>query len=816
MSKKEGGENLTTTPENESSVNSDPLKGYVWKDGEEILLRDGSKLVLIKNGKNNFGFSYIDENGTYHPSLSHDSGISNPEDKNSPFLLFGNTIMEAGEEVVKEKKEEKEEPTKNETSPEKKIKISPAVKKIAEAKGLTDEDLQKITGTGKNDNLTKKDIENYLKENSTPKEESTDEWKEVSDDTRVTVFEEGEITIKKGSEFYIEGIKYVVTSIKEHELSDDEAEYEIECSISGKGVEPGSRASMDLGELEDVIRNLFDSVNGDKKDLRKVLFTPPNSNANKILIKKNENKKGGSGKNSEEEKFEKEIKINGFVFVAGKTTFQSDGELFRIDKIKEVGHTRMDWELTVSKIDPITKDIIEQKQKTGDWLNEIIKDFASNSEINLKEKEGKNSAVDLATKEKRELSETLEKLKNKKTKKGNTTDPVVTSVKTEDGKVAQQEKTEEVNELADFFSNNLSSSFLKPKAVNKKEAVVKTEQKKAENKIPEKNREWAPNRATGANEIVSENKNEPILEQKAVAENQTVLETNENKDGGLSLKEIIEREKPRTDQVYSENLQKNKKEKTGNKWRNAWGWALGLLGLGATAYGVKEYSEKNPNDKSLENESKYQYNTEKEPEGFYYENKKDSSKQNIEEKETKSIFDEILKDQEKKNQKTKIKSSTPADSTREVSEVEPIKKVLPKIDSGKVEIKNIQTPEAPKFLMDAVSIYHPELTTEEKNIVGNSYSKVLEYISGEEDVEAFYKNLSWLNTMGWSIDSTLNVSKKVLAGEYGEVGETEKRMAEYFVNFAKRQEEKGLPANGMNTEAYIISGLIKDAGIKKE
>ena len=193
---------------------------------------------------------------------------------------------------------------------------------------------------------------------------------------------------------------------------------------------------------------------------------------------------------------------------------------------------------------------------------------------------------------------------------------------------------------------------MKPKAVNKKEAVVKTEQKKAENKIPEKNREWAPNRATGANEIVSENKNEPILEQKAVAENQTVLETNENKDGGLSLKEIIEREKPRTDQVYSENLQKNKKEKTGNKWRNAWGWALGLLGLGATAYGVKEYSEKNPNDKSLENESKYQYNTEKEPEGFYYENKKDSSKQNIEEKETKSIFDEILKDQEKKNQKT--------------------------------------------------------------------------------------------------------------------------------------------------------------------
>ena len=294
MSKKEGGENLTTTPENESSVNSDPLKGYVWKDGEEILLRDGSKLVLIKNGKNNFGFSYIDENGTYHPSLSHDSGISNPEDKNSPFLLFGNTIMEAGEEVVKkekedkkEEKEDKEEPTKNETSPEKKIKISPAVKKIAEAKGLTDEDLQKITGTGKNDNLTKKDIENYLKENSTPKEESTDEWKEVSDDTRVTVFEEGEITIKKGSEFYIEGIKYVVTSIKEHELSDDEAEYEIECSISGKGVEPGSRASMDLGELEDVIRNLFDSVNGDKKDLRKVLFTPPNSNANKILIKKN-------------------------------------------------------------------------------------------------------------------------------------------------------------------------------------------------------------------------------------------------------------------------------------------------------------------------------------------------------------------------------------------------------------------------------------------------------------------------------------------------------------------------------------------------
>ena len=92
----------------------------------------------------------------------------------------------------------------------------------------------------------------------------------------------------------------------------------------------------------------------------------------------------------------------------------------------------------------------------------------------------------------------------------------------------------------------------------------------------------------------------------------------------------------------------------------------------------------------------------------------------------------------------------------------------------------------------------------------------MEYISGEEDVEAFYKNLSWLNTMGWSIDSTLNVSKKVLAGEYGEVGETEKRMAEYFVNFAKRQEEKGLPANGMHTEAYIIAGLIKDAGIKKE
>jgi hypothetical protein len=138
------------------------------------------------------------------------------------------------------------------------------------------------------------------------------------------------------------------------------------------------------------------------------------------------------------------------------------------------------------------------------------------------------------------------------------------------------------------------------------------------------------------------------------------------------------------------------------------------------------------------------------------------------------------------------------------------------VDSSKVEIKDIQTPEAPKFLVEAVSIYHPELTNEEKSIIGNSYSKVLEYISGEEDVESFYKNISWLNTMSWSIDSTLDVSKKVLAGEYGEVGETEKRMAEYFINFAKRQEEKGLPANGMNTEAYIISGLIKDAGIKKE
>ncbi|MEY3330146.1 MAG: hypothetical protein RLZZ115_3031, partial [Cyanobacteriota bacterium] len=34
---------------------------------------------------------------------------------------------------------------------------------------------------------------------------------------------------------------------------------------------------------------------------------------------------------------------------------------------------------------------------------------------------------------------------------------------------------------------------------------------------------------------------------------------------------------------------------------------------------------------------------------FYYENKKDSSKQKIEEKETKSIFNEKIKDQEKKD-----------------------------------------------------------------------------------------------------------------------------------------------------------------------
>lgn len=813
MSKKEGGENITTTPENESSVNSDPLKGYLWKDGEQIHLKDGATLSLIKNGKD-FGFTYIDADGTYFPDLSQPGGILGPEDKNSPFLLFGNTIMEAGTEIP----EKNEEVVKIETEPEAKIKISPAVKNIAEAGGLTEEDLQKITGTGKNGNLTKKDIENYLKKNSTPDEEKVGEWKEVADDTRVTIFEEGEISIKKGSEFYISEFKYVVTSIKEREVGKDEAEYDIECDVIGLNTKENFKSTMDIGELEEVIEEVYISLEKNKEKLRKSLFTPPKTEPGNKKSEKTKKQsqvvKPAISKNIPPKReglsTEKEIKINGFVFVAGKTTFKIDGDLFRIDEIRKMGDNRLEWELTVSKINPITKEVIQQKEKSASWLNEIIKDFASNSEINLKEKEGKNSAVDLATKEKRELSEALEKLKNKKTKKGNTTNPVVASVKTEDEGVAQQEKVEEVNELADFFSNNLSSSFLKPRTVNKKEAVVKTEQKKTENKIPEKNREWAPNRAAGINEIVSENKNESILEQKAVAENQTVLETNENKNDGLSLKEIIEREKPRTDQIYSENLQKNKKEKTGNKWRNAWGWALGLLGLGATAYGVKEYSEKNPNDKSLENESKYQYNLEKEPEGFYYENKKDSSKQKVEEKRTESAPEKKGK-KERKNEK--IKSTVAADTTKQAETVENASLKVDSIKAGTEEIKSL---EAPKFLAEAVSIYHPELTTEEKNIVGNSYSKVLEYISGEEDVEAFYKNLSWLNTMGWSIDSTLNVSKKVLAGEYGEVGETEKRMAEYFVNFAKRQEEKGLPANGMNTEAYIISGLIKDAGIKKE
>lgn len=836
MSKKGGVENNITTPENEYSVKTDLLKGYSWKDGEEIHLKDGAKLVLVKNGKKEFGFTYIDAEGKYFPDISQIGGISGPEDKNSPFVLFGNTIMEAGTDIPEKdeenKKEEKEEPTKNQTSSESKIKISPSVKKIADEKGLTEEDLRKITGTGKNENLTKKDIENYLEKNSTPNEEKMGEWKELPAEQKLMVLEEGNISIKKGSEFYLGEFKYVVTSIKEREVGNDEIECDIECNVSGESV--NESVDFDLGELEEYIKEIFDSVNGDKAELRKVLFTPPKSTTKKTLVKKNENKKTNDAEENGGEKFEKEIKINGFVFVAGKTTFQSDGQLFRVDKIKEVGNTRMDWELTVSKIDPITKEVIEQKQKTGNWLNEIIKDFASKSEIDLRERDGKKGAVNLATKEKRELAEKLEELKNRKTKSPTSTKKAVDSVKKEDeGQLppptvteeeedeTQQDKIQEANELADFFSNNLSSSFLKPKAVTKKEVVVtKVEQKKNDNNVVDKNRQWAPDRATRGNEFISEKKNEPIiekaLEKKTVVEKENFIQTNENAESGLSLKEIIERERPRVDQVHSENLQKDKKEKRGNKWRNAWGWALGLLGLGATAYGVKEYSEKDPNDKGLENESKYQYNIEKEPEGFYYKDKKDSSKQKIEEKETKTIFDETKKDQEKKDQKTKIKSPTPTDSTKKIDEIKPIEKIQPKVDSSKVEIKDIQTPEAPKFLVEAVSIYHPELTNEEKSIIGNSYSKVLEYISGEEDVESFYKNISWLNTMSWSIDSTLDVSKKVLAGEYGEVGETEKRMAEYFINFAKRQEEKGLPANGMNTEAYIISGLIKDAGIKKE
>ena len=110
-------------------------------------------MVLVKNGKKEFGFTYIDAEGKYFLDISQIGGISGPEDKNSPFVLFGNTIMEAGTDIPEKdeenKKEEKEEPTKNQTSSESKIKISPSVKKIADEKGLTEEDLRKITGTGR-------------------------------------------------------------------------------------------------------------------------------------------------------------------------------------------------------------------------------------------------------------------------------------------------------------------------------------------------------------------------------------------------------------------------------------------------------------------------------------------------------------------------------------------------------------------------------------------------------------------------------------------------------------------------------------------
>ncbi len=801
MTTKEPGDNIPITQENEPVVNRDPLKGYEWRDGEEIMLRNGGKLVLLKHGKNNFGFSYIDKNGTYHPDQSQEGGLVGPEDKGSPFILFGNTIMEAGEEISEENTEinPNEEDKTDEVVVPKKTKITSVVKKIADENGLTNEDLEKITGTGKGENITKKDIEEYIKKTEAIKSKE-EGWTEVKKGEEVEILEKAKFSIKIGSSFELDGAKHVVTEIKERSLSDDESEYKISFDIK-KGDLPTEKITMDADELEDLAREAFESFNGDIKKFKESLYGKP-----KFVIK--ESKKEKKKKEPKQEKEgEKEIKINGFVFVAGETTFQSNGELFRVDKIKETGESRLDWELTVSKIDPITREVIEQKQKDGNWLNEIIKDFASSSKINLKKYGGKEVAVSLANKEKMVLSEKLQELKERKTKTPTSSKKVVKSIKKDDpvtpiteDEETEQYKTQGTNELADFFSNNLNSTYFKIKSPENK----KPNDSKPEEKIPKE-------------EIVQkivETKNEFVSEKKESIPNKINPNTQEKKEfiteEESSLKEIIAREQNKYRNNYKNSVLKNKQEEKGNKWRNIKAWALGLLGLGATAYGVKEYYEKDPSDKSLENESKYQYNIEKEPEGFYYENKKESPKQKIVQKEEeKSIFDN--KKEEVKKEEREIQETTTVATFKS-------NKIEKDSSSSKQseKLNNIVPEKAPSFLVEAISIYHPELTAEEKDIVGSAYSKVLEYISGDDEIESFYKNVSWLKTMSWNIDSTLDVSRKVLAGEYGEVGETEKRMAEYFIGFAKRQEEKGLPANGMNTEAYIISGLIKDAGIKKE
>lgn len=777
MDKIEPGDNNPITQENEGVVNSNPLKGYAWKDGEEILLKDGSKLVLIKQGKNNFGFSYIDTDGTYHPELSQESGLSGPDDKKSPFIIFGNTIMEAGEEIIEENTESKSEEKKekvDEIVTPKKIEITTAVRKIATEKGLTEKDLEKITGTGKGENITKKDIEKYLssKEDDSKKEE----WKEYEKEDTVLVLEKAKFSIKIGSRFNLGEEHYVVTSIKERAVEGGEIEVNILLDFSKNNSETKT-IEMDLGELELKAEEFFVSLNEDVKKFKEALYGAP-----KIVPKEKKrkaNKKITSPEapeNLTKNETEKSIEFNGFVFEAGKTTFKVDGNILRIEKIEKKGPNKKDWILTISKINPINKRVLEQKQKDGKWLSEIINDFASKNELNLKNTEDKNEAMEIAIKDrKREGKEILVKKIEKNS--------------TKEAKIEVAPTTEkEASELMSFFANNLSNNLIKKpeqKTNERTEKQIGENKTKVENnsvnKIPE-NKEAVPNRSYAEKETVTTIKKEP-------------------EESGL--KKIIQRENSKYKSNHENSINTAKKEKKANKWRNIKAWALGLLGLGVTAYGVKEYSEKETIDKELNLEPRYEYVESKKEQPQI---KKEGEKKKVENK--KAVAEEL----ENQNIKNKELENTEGIETFKVKEIVRDSILENKNDS----LKNIIPEKAPSFLVDAISMYHPELTNTEKEIIGTSYSKVLEYISGDDDIESFYKNISWLNTMGWEIDSTLEVSRKVLDGEYGEVGETEKRMAEYFINFAKRQEEKGLPANGVKTEEYIISGLIKDAGIKKE